>query len=132
MMMIDAPAIAAPAPASPCPPTRRTAWSNRAEARPCAAGGNGLYTSGAGPGTKGLTMFLVPLDLPGLSIASLNDMGCRSMGRAIINFEDVKVPAKYRIGEEGQAFGKQFSGHVDQGTTTVTRIDSSTGLDQVI
>jgi len=75
--------------------------------------------TGPGTGTKGLTMFLVPLDLPGISIAPLMDMGCRSMGRAIINFEDVEVPAKYRIGEEGQAFSKQFVRGVDQGRAII-------------
>lgn len=75
--------------------------------------------TGVEKGTKGLTTFLVPLDLPGISIAPLIDMGCRSMGRAIMNLENVKIPAKYRIGEEGQAFSKQFAAGVDQGRAII-------------
>ena len=75
--------------------------------------------TGHGLGTRGLSMLLVPQDFPGVTISALNDMGCHSMGRAIINFEDVKVPTKYRIGDEGQAFSKQFAGHVDQGRAII-------------
>jgi cyclohexanecarboxyl-CoA dehydrogenase len=66
-------------------------------------------------GLRGLTQFLVPLDLPGLSISPLADMGCKPVGRAMINFDNVRIPAKYRIGEEGKAFDRQFLSRIDQG-----------------
>jgi cyclohexanecarboxyl-CoA dehydrogenase len=66
-------------------------------------------------GTKGLSSFLVPFDLPGIEISALDDMGCKSAARAIVNFDDVRVPVKNRIGEEGKAFDKQFMSRIDQG-----------------
>ena len=70
-------------------------------------------------GTRGLTMFLVPLDLPGIEISPLIDMGCKSMGRAIIHFDGVRIPAKYRLSEEGDAFSAQFIKGVDQGRAII-------------
>ena len=66
-------------------------------------------------GIKGLTQFLVPLDLPGIEISPLHDMGCLPVGRALINFDNVRIPAHYRISEEGKAFTKTFAAGVDKG-----------------
>jgi cyclohexanecarboxyl-CoA dehydrogenase len=66
-------------------------------------------------GIRGLSQFLVPLDLSGIEISPLIDMGCKPVGRAIINFDNVMVPEKYRIGVEGQAFSRQFLSNIDQG-----------------
>lgn len=55
-------------------------------------------------GAKGVTLFLVPLDLPGIEKSNFKDMGIPSLGRASLNFENVKVPASYRIGNEGEGF----------------------------
>jgi cyclohexanecarboxyl-CoA dehydrogenase len=66
-------------------------------------------------GIRGLTQFLVPLDLPGLEISALHDMGSVPVGRALINFDDVKIPARNRISAEGQAFSASFAAGVDKG-----------------
>jgi cyclohexanecarboxyl-CoA dehydrogenase len=66
-------------------------------------------------GIRGLTLFLVPLDLPGIEISALHDMGSIPVGRALINFDNVKVPVKNRISPEGQAFSSSFAAGVDKG-----------------
>ena len=55
-------------------------------------------------GAKGVSCFLVPLDLPGITISHFADMGLKSIGRASLIMDDVRVPAKYRLGDEGQGF----------------------------
>jgi cyclohexanecarboxyl-CoA dehydrogenase len=66
-------------------------------------------------GIRGLTQFLVPLDLPGIERSALHDMGCLAVGRALINFDGVRIPSNYRISPEGQAFTKAFAAGVDKG-----------------
>lgn len=66
-------------------------------------------------GVKGLTQFLVPLDLPGIAISSFEDMGCIPMGRASVHLDEVIVPEKYCLGGEGQALSKQFASAIGQG-----------------
>ena len=86
-------------------------------------------------GIRGLTQFLIPLDLPGIEISPLIDMGCKPVGRALINFDNVKVPAKYRIGEEGQAFAKAFIAGVDKGralTGLAVLATAQASLDEII
>jgi cyclohexanecarboxyl-CoA dehydrogenase len=55
-------------------------------------------------GPKGITLFMVPLDLHGISREVIEDMGNLPIGRASIYFDGVKVPHKYRIGQEGEGF----------------------------
>jgi cyclohexanecarboxyl-CoA dehydrogenase len=55
--------------------------------------------------SRKITPFLVPLDLPGVSIAPILDIGCESTGGGIVSLEGVRVPAKYRLGDdEGKGF----------------------------
>ena len=61
-------------------------------------------------GARGVTAFLVPLDLPGVSRSPLRDMGTRVVGRAVLAFERVRVPASHRIGEEGSGFYQIMQG----------------------
>lgn len=55
-------------------------------------------------GAKGVTAFLLPLDLPGIIRSRFKDMGWKPMGRASIILDDVRLSAETRIGEEGQGF----------------------------
>ena len=55
-------------------------------------------------GARGVTAFHVPLDLPGIHKSGFTDMGWTPAVRASLIFDNVKVPAKYRLGEEGQGF----------------------------
>src|SRR5262245_21540348 len=64
------------------------------------------------PGAKarGVTAFLVPLDLPGVSRQALHDMGTRAVGRAVLSFDHVRVPASHRLGAEGTGFYQVMKG----------------------
>lgn len=59
----------------------------------------------ADPSTRILTPFLVPFDTPGITISKIDDIGCESLGGGIVSMEDVRLPAKYLLGdEEGNGF----------------------------
>jgi len=61
-------------------------------------------------GVKGITCFFVPLGLPGVNRSRFMDMGSIPSGRASITLNQVKVPAKFRVGEEGEGFTKIMNG----------------------
>jgi cyclohexanecarboxyl-CoA dehydrogenase len=57
------------------------------------------------PASRKLTPFLMPFDLPGVSISRINDMGNESFTGGIVGLEDVRLPRKYLLGdEEGKGF----------------------------
>lgn len=53
---------------------------------------------------RGVTCFVVPLDLPGVSRTPFVDTGYISLERSSIFLDNVRIPVKYRSGEEGQGF----------------------------
>lgn len=56
-------------------------------------------------GPKGISCFLVPADLPGISFGRKEEkMGWNCQPTRTITFTDVRVPVSNRIGEEGQGF----------------------------
>jgi alkylation response protein AidB-like acyl-CoA dehydrogenase len=56
-------------------------------------------------GKRGMSAFLVPTDTPGYVVARLEDkLGQRSSDTAQINFENCRIPAENRIGEEGEGY----------------------------
>jgi alkylation response protein AidB-like acyl-CoA dehydrogenase len=58
-----------------------------------------------GAGKKGMSAFLVPTDTPGYVVARLEDkVGQHSSDTAQINFDQCRIPADYRIGEEGEGY----------------------------
>jgi len=59
---------------------------------------------------RGVTAFLVPLDLPGVSRQALRDMGARAIGRAVLSFDHVRIPVSHRLGEEGTGFYQVMKG----------------------
>jgi cyclohexanecarboxyl-CoA dehydrogenase len=59
---------------------------------------------------RGVSAFLVPLDLPGVSRSPLRDMGSHAVGRAVLAFDHVRVPRSHRIGEEGTGFYRVMQG----------------------
>jgi cyclohexanecarboxyl-CoA dehydrogenase len=59
---------------------------------------------------RGVSAFLVPLDRPGVSRSPLRDMGTRAIGRAVLAFDHVSVPASHRLGEEGTGFYQVMQG----------------------
>lgn len=59
---------------------------------------------------RGVSAFLVPLDRPGVSRSVFEDMGERPIKRGSLFFDDVRIPARYRIGEEGRGFYQVMNG----------------------
>ena len=58
-----------------------------------------------GAGKKGMSAFLVPTSAPGYVVARLEDkLGQHSSDTAQINFDNCRVPAENRIGEEGEGY----------------------------
>lgn len=58
-----------------------------------------------GPGAKGVSAFLVPADLPGLSVGTPEKkMGQQGAHVCDVHFDDVPVPAANRLGAEGEGF----------------------------
>ncbi|HSB39627.1 MAG TPA: acyl-CoA dehydrogenase family protein [Gaiellaceae bacterium] len=70
-------------------------------------------------GHRGLTAFIVPTDLDGVVVEKhLDKMGQRATDTSALAFQDVKVPARNRLGEEGQGFkiAMQTLDHTRPGT----------------
>jgi hypothetical protein len=62
-------------------------------------------------GKKGISAFLVPTSTPGYQVARIEDkMGQHASDTAQINFENCRVPAANRLGEEGQGLKIALSG----------------------
>ncbi|MFD0669454.1 acyl-CoA dehydrogenase family protein [Ramlibacter sp. MAHUQ-53] len=58
-----------------------------------------------GAGKKGMSAFLVPTDTPGYIVARLEEkVGQHSSDTAQINFDNCRIPAENRIGEEGEGY----------------------------
>jgi acyl-CoA dehydrogenase len=58
-----------------------------------------------GPGSAGVSAFLVPTDLPGLNVGRPEKkMGQQGAHVCDVHFDDVPVPAANRLGEEGEGF----------------------------
>ena len=64
-----------------------------------------MARTGEEPGGRGVSAFLVPRDLPGVSVGEPEKkMGQKGAKVADLNLDDVPVPAANRLGEEGQGF----------------------------
>lgn len=81
-----------------------------------------------GPGSDGVSAFLVPGDAPGLSAGKKEaKMGLRASPTAEIILEDVEIPVESRIGNEGIGFRVAMAA-LDSGRITIGAI--SVGLCQ--
>ncbi|MGQ4878099.1 cyclohexanecarboxyl-CoA dehydrogenase [Billgrantia sp. LNSP4103-1] len=58
----------------------------------------------------GISAFLVPMDLPGISTSRFEDSGQRAIGRGSIFFDNVAVPADHMLGDESQGFKQVMQG----------------------
>ena len=64
-----------------------------------------MARTGDAPGARGVSAFLVPRDLPGVSIGEPEKkMGQKGAKVADVHFEDVPVPVANRLGAEGEGF----------------------------
>ncbi|MDZ7813996.1 MAG: acyl-CoA dehydrogenase family protein [Ideonella sp.] len=62
-------------------------------------------------GKKGISAFLVPTATPGYTVARIEDkMGQHSSDTAQILFENCRIPAAHRLGDEGQGLKIALSG----------------------
>jgi acyl-CoA dehydrogenase len=56
-------------------------------------------------GSKGMSAFIVPMDVPGVTIEKhLDKMGQRATDTSAFALQDVRVPVENRLGEEGDGF----------------------------
>lgn len=58
----------------------------------------------------GVSAILVPMDLPGITRNRFDCHGQRAIGRGSIFFENVRVPAKHLLGDEGKGFVQVMQG----------------------
>ena len=66
-------------------------------------------TGDAGP--KGISAFIVPADAKGVIYGKAEEkMGWNAQPTRLITFEDVRIPAHYLLGEEGQGFSFAMKG----------------------
>ena len=64
-----------------------------------------MARTGDAPGGKGVSAFLVPRDLPGVSVGEPEKkMGQKGAKVADVNFDETPVPAANRLGAEGEGF----------------------------
>jgi alkylation response protein AidB-like acyl-CoA dehydrogenase len=56
-------------------------------------------------GNKGMSIFVVDRDTPGISATMLNKLGWKASDTAEIAFDNVKIPTSNLLGEENQGFG---------------------------
>lgn len=60
--------------------------------------------TGEGKGPAGISLLVVPGDAKGLSRSLLQKMGWWCSDTAQLRFDNVRVPVRYRVGEEGAGF----------------------------
>jgi len=61
-------------------------------------------------GAHGVTALLVPTDVPGLTRSRFDCHGQRAIGRGSLFFENVRVPAAHRLGDENKGFVQVMQG----------------------
>jgi citronellyl-CoA dehydrogenase len=68
-----------------------------------------LVNTGAGPVHRNKSLIMVPMDAQGIEKArKIRKIGMHSSDTGLIHFDEVRVPQRYRIGEEGQGFVYQM------------------------
>jgi cyclohexanecarboxyl-CoA dehydrogenase len=61
-------------------------------------------------GARGISAFLVPLNLPGIKTSEFDDFGGRCAGRGSVHFDRVAIPATHLIGRENEGFVQVMQG----------------------
>ncbi len=68
-----------------------------------------LVNLGDGPAHRNKSLLCVPLNTPGVTRGKrLDKLGMRSSDTAPLYFDDVRIPQRFRIGEEGRGFEYQM------------------------
>lgn len=63
-----------------------------------------VFARTGGPGARGISMVLVPLDRPGVTRQVYPSVGSHMTQRGSLFFDDVRVPASFQLGSEGVGF----------------------------
>ena len=61
-------------------------------------------------GAKGVSAFFIPASTQGISSTHFDDLGSAIIGRGSVFFDDVRVPARQRLGDEGKGFTQVMQG----------------------
>lgn len=69
-----------------------------------------VKTNPEAAGASGISAFLIPTNHPGISCQERPDLGCKSLARGSVFFEDVEVPAEWMVGPEGAGFKEVMKG----------------------
>ncbi|EHB55594.1 Butyryl-CoA dehydrogenase [Mycolicibacterium rhodesiae JS60] len=81
-----------------------------------------------GPGARGLSLFYVEADRPGVNVGRLEKkMGLRGSATAEIEFDSVRIPADHIIGERDRGFAQAMAG-IEEGRVIVAAM--SVGIAQ--
>ena len=68
-----------------------------------------LANTSDGPAHKNKSLIMVPMNTPGITRArKIRKIGMMASDTGVIHFDEVRVPQRYRIGEEGQGFTYQM------------------------
>ncbi|MGJ3238314.1 MAG: acyl-CoA dehydrogenase family protein [Anaerolineae bacterium] len=68
-----------------------------------------LARTNEGDDYRGMSLIMVPTDTPGFNVSrKLKKLGQHSSDTAVLSFEDMRVPVKNLIGEEGKGFYYQM------------------------
>ncbi|HJV07019.1 MAG TPA: cyclohexanecarboxyl-CoA dehydrogenase [Chromobacteriaceae bacterium] len=59
---------------------------------------------------RGISAFLVPMHLPGITRTAFDDIGTRPVGRGSIFFDGVRIASDMMLGDEGQGFIQVMQG----------------------
>jgi len=61
------------------------------------------------PAHRNKSLIIVPMNTPGISVGQkIRKIGMNSSDTGLIHFDDVRVPQRYRVGEEGKGFTYQM------------------------
>ncbi|WP_342120768.1 acyl-CoA dehydrogenase family protein [Pseudoduganella sp. OTU4001] len=68
-----------------------------------------LANTGEGPAHRNKSLIIVPMDTPGVSVGKkIRKIGMNSSDTGLIHFDEVRVPQRFRIGEEDKGFTYQM------------------------
>ena len=84
-----------------------------------------------GDGSRGLTAFLVEADRPGFSLGKQKPaMGLHGFSFGELIFDNCRIPASHRLGEEGEGMPVAYSSSILYGRSNLTAV--SLGIHQAI
>ncbi|HEX3477830.1 MAG TPA: acyl-CoA dehydrogenase family protein [Kofleriaceae bacterium] len=90
-----------------------------------------LVNTGDGAPHRNKTLVIVPTGLPGVTIGpKIDKLGCRASDTCPIYFEDVRVPQRHRIGDEGMGFMMQMVQFQEERLNGA--IGSTRGMDRLL